>query len=526
MSTATAAPVLERSEPGASLSEVARTRSSRILTWWPVVTLGAGLALWIVSLNRLDPNAIGKYGLISAMPITYFVALGIVTIGVVGALQRGGRLGVVIAHAALFVLIVHATPAIVYGTLRYAWAYKHVGIVELLQRTHRLAPQTPVLPIYQSWPGFFAAATALTEASRLKSALSFASWAPAVFELLNIGALVFVFRALTDDKRRIGLAVWLFLIANWVGQDYFAPQALAFFLYMVAIGIVLRWFRRPEELRPWRRAKSAISDLDSVDHASVVRGPERRAAALLLLVLMLAIVSSHPLTPVVLSTALVGLLCLRVLTVRWPALVMVAMTAVWLVTGARGYVVNQGSTIAGQFGKLGSNVDSNLSDVGKLSQAQQLVANMGRGVVVALAVLAVVGFLRRVAAGHWDLEVTWLCAAPGAIFVGGSYGGEAVFRVFLFALPFASFLAAGAFFGSRATKARAGKALMVTVLSCVLIAGFGFGYFGKEEWFRFTPSEVHAAETVFSTAPPNSLLIEGTQTFPTEFAHQENFTYV
>ncbi|MDQ1519011.1 MAG: hypothetical protein QOI55_84, partial [Actinomycetota bacterium] len=42
----------------------------------------------------------------------------------------------------------------------------------------------------------------------------------------------------------------------------------------------------------------------------------------------------------------------------------------------------------------------------------------------------------------------------------------------------------------------------------------------------FTPSEVHAAETVFSTAPPNSLLIEGTQTFPTEFAHQENFTYV
>jgi hypothetical protein len=257
-----------------------------------------------------------------------------------------------------------------------------------------------------------------------------------------------------------------------------------------------------------------------------VRGPERRAAALLLLVLMLAIVSSHPLTPVVLSTALVGLLCLRVLTVRWPALVMVALTAVWLITGARGYVVNQGSTIAGQFGKLGSNVDSNLSDVGKLSHAQQLVANLGRGVVVALAVLAVVGFLRRVAAGHWDLEVTWLCAAPGAIFVGGSYGGEAVFRVFLFALPFASFLAAGAFYASRATKARVVKAFLVTVLSGALIAGFGFAYFGKEQWFRFTPSEVRAAQTVFSNAPPNSLLIEGTQTFPTEFAHQENFTYV
>jgi hypothetical protein len=60
----------------------------------------------------------------------------------------------------------------------------------------------------------------------------------------------------------------------------------------------------------------------------------------------------------------------------------------------------------------------------------------------------------------------------------------------------------------------------------VLIAGFGFGYFGKEMWFRFSPSEVRAAELVFRNAPPNSLLVEGTQTFPTEFEHQEYFTYV
>jgi hypothetical protein len=202
------------------------------------------------------------------------------------------------------------------------------------------------------------------------------------------------------------------------------------------------------------------------------------------------------------------------------------MTIAWMFTGARSYVINQGSTITGQVGKLGSNVNSNISDVGRLSQAQQLVADMGRLVVVALAVLAVIGFLRRVASGHWDLEVAFLCAAPASIFFGGSYGGEAVFRVFLFALPFGAFLAAGAFYATPASRARWWKSFGIIVVSCVLVAGFGFGYFGQERWFRFTPSEVRAAELVFGNAPPNSLLIEGTQTFPSGFEHQEYFTYV
>ena len=67
---------------------------------------------------------------------------------------------------------------------------------------------------------------------------------------------------------------------------------------------------------------------------------------------------------------------------------------------------------------------------------------------------------------------------------------------------------------------------MALVLTGVLMTGFLFAYYGKEQWFRMTPSEVHAAQLVFDNAPPNSLLISGTQTFPTGFSHQENFVYV
>ena len=40
---------------------------------------------------------------------------------------------------------------------------------------------------------------------------------------------------------RVSKAVVVFLLANWPGQDYFAPQALGYFLYLLTIGILLTW---------------------------------------------------------------------------------------------------------------------------------------------------------------------------------------------------------------------------------------------------------------------------------------------
>jgi hypothetical protein len=172
----------------------------------------------------------------------------------------------------------------------------------------------------------------------------------------------------------------------------------------------------------------------------------------------------------------------RVLTVRWPAFVMGGITLLWMLTGGHAYFFSEGISIVSQFGQLGSNVNSNMADIGRLSDAQQFVADMGRFVVVAVAVLAVIGFLRRSAAGHWELEAAVLCAVPAAILAGGSYGGEAVFRVFLFALPFATYLAAGALYAT-AKRATWRSATVVFLLSAMLITGFGFGYYGKEQWF-------------------------------------------
>src|SRR5690606_25734671 len=42
------------------------------------------------------------------------------------------------------------------------------------------------------------------------------------------------------------VALWLFVSANWVHQDYLSPQAEAYFLYLVVIASVLRYFSSRE----------------------------------------------------------------------------------------------------------------------------------------------------------------------------------------------------------------------------------------------------------------------------------------
>jgi len=502
-------------------------RQRRVPPWWPMLTLGAAIGLWVLALAKVNTNAIGDYGLVSALPVVYFAALAVLTLGFVFALHRDARLPVMLAHIAVFVVVVHATPAITYGALRYAWAWKHVGIVDLLMRHHALVPNTPVLPIYQQWPGFFAASAALTESAGLKSAVSFAGWAPPVFELLDALVLVVVLRGLTDDRRRVALAVWFFIIANWIGQDYFAPQAFGFFLFLVIFAIVLRWYRRPFVASTRFRAKSRREEVVAVElEKPVLPVPQRRTVALLLVALMAATVTSHPLTPLVICAALGGLTVFRVLDRRWPAIAMVGLTGLWLVTGARSYTSGNLSALLSGFGALSTNVNSNLANLGQLSAAQHLVANMGRLVVATMALLALAGFVRRVRRGYPDRAVLLMCIAPMAILAGGSYGGEAIFRVYLFALPFAAFLAAGWFFPDKKSLTTWRTPIAMVAVSAVLITGFMFAYFGKESWSHFTPSEVKAANLVFSKAPRNSLLIDGTLSYPTQYLNAERFTYV
>ena len=93
--------------------------------------------------------------------------------------------------------------------------------------------------MYFNWPGFFPALATFIEATGLPP-LQVAAWAPvANIALWSLGVAA-ALRALTRDKDAIVLPLWLFLIGNWIDQDYLSPQALGFLLHLAVLALVLR----------------------------------------------------------------------------------------------------------------------------------------------------------------------------------------------------------------------------------------------------------------------------------------------
>ena len=120
-----------------------------------------------------------------------YLALGALTLGFFLALgQRQVREWLLAAHVLVLIFVIHGTPSILYGTLRYAWAWKHVGIVDYIDRHGSVDPDIGYLAPYHNWPGFFALSALFTKLAGFQSALSFASWAPVFFNLLFLAALV------------------------------------------------------------------------------------------------------------------------------------------------------------------------------------------------------------------------------------------------------------------------------------------------------------------------------------------------
>jgi hypothetical protein len=516
-------------EPGRAVAPV----SGRAPWAFPVVMLIAALVCWIIALRSIDPDDIGDYGLISAFPPAMFLAVGILTLSFCIAVNTRVRDEILAAHVLLLILIIHATPSITYGTLRYAWAWKHLGVVDYFHRNHALWPESPTLTVYHNWPGFFTFANHLTESSGLANAGSFAAWAPPFFELLYVLAIAAIISSLTTDRRVVALGVWLFVLANWVGQDYFAPQAFAYFLYLMVFVILLRWFRNepaPKYFKGLRRRiqrRVGRALVEDPPPPVEVPEPQQRTPLLFFVVLMMiAIATSHPLTPFVLIAGLFAVAVTRTISVRVLPLVMATMTLAWLCTGAWPYVSPNARALFSEIGALGANVDSNLRNTSVVSDAQQLVSAAGRWVVVAMVALAGLGALRRLRVGRFEGAAISLMAAPIAVAIAGSYGGEVIFRVFLFALPFAAYLGARAFFPSDDSGRGVFTTFAMVVVSGAFLAGSFLAYYGKEQWTHFTRDEVRAAHAVFDDAPDNSLLIAFDRSMPYQFANYDRFTYV
>ncbi len=506
---------------------------------FPLVLLSGTLFLWVISLPQIDPTKMNDLGLVSVLPWTFIASLVLLAISFMITLhQKDSPPLVLFLHILLLIFIIHGTPQIVYGTVRYSWAWKHAGIIDYIQRNGSVDPTITNLNAYHNWPGFFALAAMYNTVAGISSSLAYAGWGPVFFNILDIGALYLLFTSLTTDRRLVWLGLWFYLLFSWVGQDYFSPQAFAYFLFLVCLAIVLRWFRhyavavqvntsaaprfpRVVGLYNWI-ANHSISERLPYPSANV---RQRLFLAFLLITIFFVIASSHQLTPFMLLSALALLVIFQVTNQRYLPILMATITAVWIIYMAVGFLNGNLYWIVQSIGSLLDNLNSNVN-LAVASPGQQFIAQVDRLLSAFVWVLGIAGLYRRYRSGRWDFVAILLSIAPIPMLALNSYGGEMIFRVYMFGLPFIVFLAAALFYPSLKTSPTIKTPLMSALLTFILIPGFLLSYYGKERMYYFSPNEIAAAQYVFTVAPKGALIVDGIWDWPRQYTHYEDYNYL
>lgn len=506
----------------------------RAVPWWAAhaVLLPAGLVLWVISLPGVNLDAMTGFGLVSVLPVTYFVALAVLCVGfAIAVVQRRSGHRLLLGYTVATLAVLHATSPLLYSTPRYPYVYKHIAVMRFIDRAGTV---DRTVDIYHNWPGFFAAGAFVARATGVDP-MAFANWADPLFAACGALGVYFVARSLTADRRRVAAAVWLYVLASCTSQTYLAPQSLAFFLALIVLGVAIRW------LAPSRSDRSTLV-LEAVDRPltalsrrllqrwPVLRRirllPELRAefpgtvppaagrerspfAAAVLLLLSAAVVVSHQLSPVFM---VVGLLALFVLgrSRSWSSPVLVAvMMAAW-VGVSYAYVSLHFSLFAFD---LFSNVQGVRSDVPSAgSAAHQTVGTVAR--------LATAGMLGLAAAAWWSAPrhrretfIWGLVSAPALVLLVQSYGGEAIYRVTMFALPWLCYLA------SRIVVAPIARRLLgaavVSVAGTLGAVLFVVNYYGSDQFNRVRAEEVLASAWFETHTPPGSVLAYLNGNWPT-----------
>ncbi|WP_235023728.1 hypothetical protein [Streptomyces sp. WAC05374] len=498
-----------------------------VLSWLPLLLAAA---CWAYALPRTGFRDIGDYGLLDRFPPAYYAALAALTAGFVVTLRRAGTAPRwPAAYCVAMLVALKAPPAVLYDGVRYAWAAKHDEVITRLLAQGTVHPYTELsggMAAYDQWPGFFSLNAALVRAFGVEAAASYINWAPVALGLLTLPVLVLIYRTFSDDWRLVWTGVWIFQLANWVGQDYLSPQGFSYLLHLTVLAVVVRHFVRPGSAGPLR-------DRARLDPAAATVPPptgrrQRAVCVLFLLPLLAAINASHQLTPVMLCATLF-VLCL---TRRYRNIGLLAVAGVlmlvWDLTMGRVLFLETLSTLRDSAGDLLGN--SRAGYAGEpTGPGPELVGTANILMVLVLAALAGTAVVLRRKLVRSALPLLLAAAAPLPMFAVNDYGGEMLFRVYLFGLPGTAFFAAAALVpaagatGRSARTARRAAAVALPVALIALPAGFLPSYYGKEGMHYAPPAEVALVKRAYDRAPAGSLILATTGSFPGAYTRYDQY---
>lgn len=494
--------------------------------------------LWSLSLIHVKVSDMTALGLVSVLPTSNIIALVILLVSFCLALQRRElQTPVILLHLFLLIFTLYSITSFVEQAPRFAVVYRHAGYTEYIMRTGTVDPN---LDAYFSWPVFFILSAFVVHIAGYHDILPLALWSPVFFSLLYFGPLYMIFSSATTNKRIVWLGLLFFYLTNWVWQDYYSPQGFNFFLYLVIIAILLKWFKVTQQTKPatgmtWLQHRGRVASpvlrlytwLTAPDTLCSPTKPRQRIMLLVVLLLVFAFsVSSHPLTPFFLLASVTVLVIFRRCSPRWLPIVMAIMIAAWLYFMTRTFLAGHLDALTGDLGHIFTSVTTNVTDRVVIKDAgHSFILDMRFFMTLFIWGIAFVGAIVRLRRGYRDATYALLAITPLSLIVANSYGGEMVLRIYLFALPFVVFFAAALFYTSSTALPSRKVTAAVVAISLILFGGFLFTRYGNEDMDYMTYAEVDGIHYLYSIAQPQSLFIESSLSTPWEFKDFEQHNY-
>lgn len=488
----------------------------------PGALLVLGVALLVVAVVQADRTTSGGVlGLIEVLPVAWWLAVAAVSVGFVRLLVAAPRRHVWLgAHLVVMIVALHAVPGLIEPHARFPTAWTHVGFVDHIVETGQVDPGYDAR---YNWPGAFSFGALLVEVTGAESARDLLRFAPLVVNLLLLAPLSLIVRHVTRDPRVRWVALWLAVITGWVGQDYLAPQALAMLGYLTVVGVLLRWFRRPAggaasrvdlvaaARRRWP-GSTGDRDLAGFTTPSPPAGPGQRLGLVVVIAgLGAALAFSHQLTPIILPAAVTVLVVVGRVDRPVVPLLLGVCAAGWLMFGTTSYLESNLVELTSGVGDLGAVVGDNVESRTSPDPLRQLVLGTRLALTAGVGLAALVGAARQWRRGRLDWGLLGMAAAPIALLVLNSYGGEMILRVSLFSLPFLAVLAAFGLVGegerarSRRTARLSGAAVLVATV--LVVPAFVVARYGNEAFERIESSDIAAWDHLATRALPGSIVV-------------------
>ncbi|MGW4956533.1 hypothetical protein ACWEPL_04840 [Nonomuraea sp. NPDC004186] len=511
--------------------------------WLPVLLVLEGLVMYILALKvapgplrGVDPNKIDGLGLISALPTTAFIAILIMIVSFfVTVAQSTDRKFLLLFQIAAITFALHGAGALVATAPRFPTAYIHAGFVEFISRTGESAIS---IDARMGWPGFFALFAFVTKAAGITDLTPILQWTPLVSNLLYLLPFVLILRQVVATTRARWFAALLFVLVQWIGQDYFSPQGFTFALYLAFIAILLRWFGRVEQRTkpiPPKGLRKLLGKLDAMTPGELANTGTYRADKLLMLMMLLALfvasVASHQITPFMMLGVVTAFLIFKRTSLTWGLPFFLGLLVLaWISYMTVGFWSSQIGAIFGGFGRILQNIGNSTGDrIEGSDPAHALVLQARLGILVVILSLAATGLFRRFRRGVFDRSALILLCVPVLALGLQSYGGEIGLRIYMFALPGACLLAAYAFFPNlpadsadvreetvplRKRNVRFNpqltKKLSVVLAACFAVL-FAFAFllarYGNEKFERVTVGEVAALHYVYQHDKPSAKVL-------------------